>query len=119
MRGCSKPCLARSDSLRNITIEADFQRGGVSQFRVITWVGFVGAVTGMRLGGFSITADAKISSIGPLTVAVALERLILGQGSSAGFLVRDVLTNNGTFGDPGTCSSDSTNLFYYCRNTWK
>ena len=87
------------DSMRNITIVANFHKGGVSVFKTITWVGYIGAMTGMRHGAFSVTADERKPSDGIFSVGIALERMIFQHSRSVGFLMRDVLSTNATYGD--------------------
>ena len=84
------------ESMKNITIIADFQQGGITQYKTITWVGYVGALTGMRPGVFSVTVDQRFT-IDVLATLQAIIRLILHKGVSVGFLTRDALAHNMTF----------------------
>lgn len=40
--------------LRNITVQVDFQRGGRTVYTTTTFAGYIGALSGMRPGAFSI-----------------------------------------------------------------
>ena len=84
------------ESLKNISIIADFQKGGVTQYKTITWAGYVGAISGMRPDGFSITIDERFTS-DILAIIQSFERLLHHKGVSVGFLSRDVLDNNRTY----------------------
>jgi N-acylethanolamine-hydrolysing acid amidase len=84
------------ESLKNITIIADFQQGGITQYKTITWVGYVGALTGMRPGVFSVTIDQRFTS-DALAVVQAIIRLLLHKGVTVGFLTRAALAHNMTF----------------------
>jgi N-acylethanolamine-hydrolysing acid amidase len=47
--------------LRNLTIEVDFQSKGQTVFTATTYAGYVGVLTGMRPGAFSISLDQRES----------------------------------------------------------
>ena len=47
--------------LRNLTIEVDFQTKGQTVFTATTYAGYVGVLTGMRPGAFSISLDQRES----------------------------------------------------------
>jgi len=47
------------DFLRSLTIEVEFQRGGKTEYVITTWAGYVGALTGMRPNGFSVSVNFR------------------------------------------------------------
>jgi len=65
----------------------DFQRNGQTVFKTVGWVGFVGALSGVKPNHFSISLNAVSSSDLP-QVATPIS-----------FLLRDVLDGAGTYAD--------------------
>ena len=57
----------------------DFQRNGVTVFKTVGWFGFIGALSGMKPGLFSVTLNAVSSDDAPEI------------GMPVSFLIRDVL----------------------------
>jgi len=46
-------------NLRNITIQLDFNRGNETIYRTTTFAGYIGALTGVRPGGWSVTVNER------------------------------------------------------------
>lgn len=65
----------------------DYQRNGATVFKTIGWPGFIGALSGIKPGKFSITLNAVLSQ-DPMEVAVPIS-----------FLLRDVLDQANGFGE--------------------
>lgn len=88
-----------TDSLKNLTFIADFQSGGKTQFKTTGFAGYVGALSGIKPGGFSVTIDTRFypGGIGQLfwEVIAAIEER---NASMVSFLSRDVLTTKSDFG---------------------
>ena len=85
--------------LRNVTIDVSFTKGGKELFRTVTYAGYVGALTGVRGGAFSLSVDERDTEgvlIGALTNA--FEALFDG-GKSIGFTLRSLLEEQSTFED--------------------
>lgn len=68
-----------NDILGNYSKVFDFQRGGKTVFKTIGWFGFIGALSGTKPHGFSLTLNA-VSSKDQAEIAVPVS-----------FLLRDVL----------------------------
>jgi len=47
--------------MRNFTIQVDFQKNGSTLFKASTFIGYVGVITGLKPGKFSITGDERDS----------------------------------------------------------
>jgi len=80
--------------LRKLTIEVDFQSGGKTLYRGTTYVGYVGLLTGMRPGAFSISADERDTGY---IIENLLEALFIPNTTAACFLIRDTLQNIDSF----------------------
>jgi len=84
-------------SLWNLTMLANYQRGGVTQFSTITWAGYIGILTGFKANGFSITVDQR-EHYEPEGIRGNL--MAIENGSAlVGFFLRDVFQNYSTFTD--------------------
>ena len=46
-------------ALAALTCEVDFVRGGALLFRATTWVGYVGVLTGLKPGAFSVAVNYR------------------------------------------------------------
>jgi len=81
--------------LRNITIQVDFQRGGQTIFTGTHFAGYVGILSGMRKGGWSITVNERDRD-GEGSVIDNILHLFKG-AHSLGFTLRNMLETNKTF----------------------
>jgi acid ceramidase len=63
----------------------DFQRQGKTVFKTVGWLGFIGALSGIKPGKFSLTLNAVLSNDSP---EIALP---------VSFLLRDILDSSGSF----------------------
>ncbi len=63
----------------------DFQRHGKTVFKTVGWLGFIGALSGIKPGKFSLTLNAVLSNDSP---EIALP---------VSFLLRDILDSSGSF----------------------
>ncbi|XP_045196944.2 N-acylethanolamine-hydrolyzing acid amidase-like [Mercenaria mercenaria] len=83
-----------TDILKNITIAVDFQSKGVTEYSIITYAGYVGALTGQRPNVFTVTVDERDqgSIIWNLVIGI-LDK----QVSPVSFLVRDALAYDRNF----------------------
>jgi len=63
----------------------DFQRNGKTIFKTVSWPGFIGALSGMKPGKFSLTLNAVLSNDSP---EIALP---------VSFLLRDILNSANSF----------------------
>ena len=80
-----------------MTIDVSFTKGGQELFRTVTYAGYVGALTGVRAGAFSLSVDERDTEgalVGALTNA--FEALFAG-GRSIGFTLRNLLEEQSTF----------------------
>lgn len=65
----------------------NFQQGGNTVFKTVGWPGFIGALSGFKPGGFSVTLNAVLSNDTPEIAA------------PVSFLLRDVLFNCTSYDD--------------------
>lgn len=63
----------------------DFRRNGKTVFKTVSWPGFIGALSGMKPGKFSLTLNAVLSN-DPPEIALPVS-----------FLLRDILDSAGSF----------------------
>jgi len=79
-------------TLKNMTIQLDYQRGGKTVFTATTFAGMIGVLSGIKPGAFSATVDTRFypGGIGQLfyEVIAAIEER---NASLVGFLLREVL----------------------------
>ena len=51
-----------TDLLRQITVLTDFQRGGKTLYKSVSYVGYVGLLTGVRKNGVTVTVDTRFDN---------------------------------------------------------
>ncbi|ELR19388.1 ASAH1 protein [Acanthamoeba castellanii str. Neff] len=90
--------------LRNLTIEVDFQSKGQTVFTATTYAGYVGVLTGMRPGAFSISLDQRESGSPIENILMAL--FVPGTTASC-FLIRNTLRDKTTFADAVSALSNT------------
>jgi len=87
-----------TDSLKNMTFIADYQKGGKTQFKTTGFAGYVGALSGIKPGGFSVTINSRFypQGLGELfwEIVAAIEER---NASLVSFLSREVLANENNF----------------------
>eukprot|EP00736_Rhodelphis_marinus_P006671 Rmarinus@m.4334 len=79
--------------LNPLTITVDFHKGGQLLYRTVTWAGFVGVLTGVRVGCYSISVNFRSLGGNPLG---NLMRSLTGCWP-VGYLVRDVLESQSSY----------------------
>jgi len=91
--------LGFTEILRNITIQVDFQSKGKTVYRGTTFVSFIGFLSAMRPGGFSITVDTRFLTGGLMPIWQEIINSILNgkPASLVSFLVRDAVANYTSF----------------------
>jgi len=87
-----------TSTLRNMTIQVDYQKGGKTVFTATTFAGMVGVLSGIKSGAFSATIDTRFypDGIGELfyeVIAAIQER----NASLVSFLLRKVMQNENDF----------------------
>eukprot|EP01123_Difflugia_compressa_P013157 TRINITY_DN5945_c0_g1_i1.p1 TRINITY_DN5945_c0_g1~~TRINITY_DN5945_c0_g1_i1.p1 ORF type:complete len:493 (-),score=99.21 TRINITY_DN5945_c0_g1_i1:32-1510(-) len=87
-----------TETLKDMTIQVDYQKGGKTVFTVTTFAGMVGTLSGIRPGAFSGTVDTRFypGGVGELfyEVIAAIEER---NASLVSFLLRDVLQNQNDY----------------------
>jgi len=87
-----------TDSLKDMTFIADFQRGGKTLFKATTFAGFVGTLSGMKPGGFSVTIDTRFYRQGLWEMFYEIIAAIEEKNATmVSFLSRDVLTQRNDY----------------------
>lgn len=88
-----------TDHLKNLTMTVEYQKGGNTEFYATTFAGYVGVLSGMRPGGWSVSIDTRYypkGGIGQLfyEIIAAIEEK---NSSLVSFLTRKVLTEETTY----------------------
>ncbi|XP_002405171.3 acid ceramidase isoform X2 [Ixodes scapularis] len=83
---------AMTETLRPTVVELDFQRSGKTVFKAVSFAGYLGVLTGVKKGAFSLTINERFSLNGGF---IGLLEWILGDHSQhwVGFLTRDLMEN--------------------------
>lgn len=80
-----------TDMLKNITVAVDFQKGGKTVYNVVTFVGYIGVLTGQKPHGFTITVDERDQGNALLNLLVGLlDKSVV----PVSFLVRDAIAKS-------------------------
>ncbi|XP_072481742.1 acid ceramidase [Notamacropus eugenii] len=87
-----------TENLKPISVNLDFQKNNRTVFRATSFAGYVGALTGMKPGIFSLTLNERFTSNGGY---LGILEWILGrrQDMWIGFLMRTVLENATSYED--------------------
>jgi hypothetical protein len=87
-----------TDTLRNSTFQAEFQKGGKTIFHATTFPGFVGILSGQKPGAFSLTIDTRFYPQGFSDMFYEIIAAIQERNASlVTFLSRKVITNENNF----------------------
>ena len=95
--------------LQPLTIEVDFVRAGRVAFRATTWAGYIGILTGVRPGGFSVSVNYRRTEVmneEPLKAFAKNLQRGLARHWPVSFLVRAALERCGSYG--GTAHNERT-----------
>lgn len=68
-----------------------FYRGNTMVYTGTTYIGYIGLLTGMRPGAFSLSIDERTSANG--TILTNIVEMLFHNGRSIGFFLREVLQN--------------------------
>jgi len=85
-----------TEALRNLTIDVVFKKSGNILYHGITFAGYVGLLTGMRPGAFSITVNER--DLGAIWENL-IEAIMVPGTYSTCFLIRDTLEQKTNFED--------------------
>jgi len=92
------PGMGFTDTLKAMSFIAEWQKGGKTVFHTTSIAGYVGSLSGMKPGAFSLTIDTRFYPNGPwelfYEVVAALEEK---NSSLVAFLSREVLQNENDF----------------------
>jgi len=97
--------LGFTAELKNLTVQLEFQKGGKTQYHMTTYVGFIGALTGVKPGGFGLTINTRFRGDGvPFWkyFAKLAEDIALHKGQVNAFALRDTLASVTTWKDAVT-----------------
>jgi len=86
-----------TEKLRPLLVNLNFVRGGVSLYNTTQYAEFVGLLTGMKKGGFSLSVDTRFD--GHLDEYLILWLLGKYDGSFLSWKLRDVMENVGDYND--------------------
>jgi len=87
-----------TDTLRNITFIAQYQRAGKTLFQATTFAGYVGVLSGMKPNAFSITIDTRFYPQGLADMFYEVIAAIIEKNASlVSLLSRDVLTRENSW----------------------
>ncbi|EDQ85515.1 uncharacterized protein MONBRDRAFT_11809 [Monosiga brevicollis MX1] len=82
--------------LQATTFNVNFTKSGCLLFRTTTYAGYIGALTGMKPGAFTVSMDQRFTNSSTLLNIV--EAALLG-GHEVGLTLRTALEHNATFED--------------------
>ena len=86
--------------LKKLTIEVDFIKNGNVLYTATTWAGYVGVLTGLRPGGYSVSVNYRRTELGDNNIISGIltnmKRGVAGHWPVS-FLVRDVLETRYSF----------------------
>lgn len=88
------------EALKALTVELDFVRAGEVVCRASSWAGYVGVLTGLRPGAFSVSVNYRRTERGsndPLGALLTNVKRGAVRHWPVSFLVREVLTDCGDF----------------------
>merc|ERR1711990_1285151 len=89
-----------TDILRNLTFQADMQRNGSTVYHMTSLAGYMGVLSGMRLGGFSLTVDTRFYPDGFFELFEEVIAAIHEKNASlVTFLTRDVMDKQTNWDD--------------------
>ncbi|XP_077977688.1 N-acylethanolamine-hydrolyzing acid amidase-like [Glandiceps talaboti] len=86
-----------TEMLRDMTFIYDAQRNGTTVYTATTFIGYIGAMTGMRPKAFSISADERDQGKQWENMLELINALLTGQASFVSFLIRDAIANMNNF----------------------
>jgi len=85
-------------TLKGMAAQIDFQKGGKTLFTTSTFAGFVGALSGIKSGGYSVTIDTRFYPDGIVELFYEVIAAITERNASlVTFLTRQVLQNDNDF----------------------
>jgi len=105
-----------TDSLKNMTFIADFVKGGKTLFKATTFAGFVGVLSGIKPGAFSVTINTRFYPQGVGDMFYEIIAAIQEKNASlVSFLSRKTLTNENSFdaGVNNLCNDELIADVYY------
>jgi len=76
--------------LSSLTMQVQFTRSGQPLILATTYAGYVGVLTGLRIGGYSVTVDQRQSGI---VLENLIEAFLVHNSTSVAALVRNTLEN--------------------------
>jgi acid ceramidase len=86
-----------TEKLRPLLMNLNFVKGGISIYNTTQYAGFVGLLTGVKKGGFSISVDTRFD--GHLDEYLILWLLGKYEGSFLSWKLRDVMENVGSYSE--------------------
>jgi len=87
-----------TDSLKDMAVQVDFQKGGKTFFQAATFAGFVGVLSGMKPNAFSVTIDTRFYPQGIQELFYEIIAAIEEKNASlVTFLSRTVFANENDF----------------------
>jgi len=96
-----------TEILQNITLIANFQKGGKTIYTGTTYAGYVGLLTGQRPYQFSISLDQRNAGEHWMNIATAL---LAKNASIVSFMIRNILENEQCYEDAFSVLTHSTFL---------
>lgn len=81
--------------LMEVAVQLNFTRGGAMVYRGVSFVGYLGLLTGVRPGGFSVSINERRTEHG--SVWTNIVEALLDGGKPIGFVVRETLEGKSNF----------------------
>lgn len=89
-----------TNHLKNLALQAEYQKGGKTMFHVTTFAGYVGVLSGMKPGAFSISINTRDYPAGFFQLFYEIIAAITEKNATlVSFLTRNVLTRVNNFED--------------------
>jgi len=106
-------------AIQPIQLHAVFTKGGSTVFECVTFVGFMGCVTGMVPGGYSISLNQKDTTRNPNDAAAAATNYLRALAGSVepSIFIRNLLMEEASWGQPMLAKVASTPLTRACYLT--
>lgn len=92
------PGMGFTDTLKAMSFIVDWQKGGETTFKTTSMAGYVGSLSGMKAGAFSVTIDTRFYPNGIWEIFYEVVAALEEKNSSlVAFLTREVLQNENDF----------------------
>ncbi|XP_065313149.1 acid ceramidase-like isoform X3 [Gordionus sp. m RMFG-2023] len=82
-----------SEALKPLTVALDYRRGNVTIYKAVSFVGYLGVLTAMKPGKFSLTVNERFTTDGGGFVGILLWLIGCREMNWLSFFTRDLMAN--------------------------